>query len=81
LEDAHWIDATTLELMTRLIDSIGQARLLALVTARPDFAPRWQARPHSTLLSLGRLGRAECAQLVAGLTATHGLEHFHNWRR
>jgi len=70
LQDAHWIDATTLELMTRLIDSIGQARLLALVTARPDFAPRWQARPHSTLLSLGR---AECAQLVAGFTATHGL--------
>ena len=27
LEDAHWIDATTLELMTRLIDSIGRARL------------------------------------------------------
>ena len=24
LEDAHWIDATTLELMTRLADSIGQ---------------------------------------------------------
>ena len=61
LEDAHWIDATTLELMTRLTDSIGRARLLALVTARPDFAPPWQTRPHSTLLTLGRLGRAECA--------------------
>src|SRR5208282_2285649 len=46
LEDAHWIDATTLELMTRLTDSIAPARLLALVTARPDFAPPWLARPH-----------------------------------
>jgi len=73
LEDAHWIDATTLELMTRLTDSIGQARLLAVVTARPDFAPPWLARPHSTLLTLGRLGRAECAQLVAGVAASHGL--------
>ncbi len=73
LEDAHWIDATTLELMTRLTDSIGQARLLALVTARPDFAPPWLARPHATLLTLGRLGRAECAQLVASTAASHGL--------
>jgi predicted ATPase len=73
LEDAHWIDATTLELMTRLTDSIGPARLLALVTARPDFAPPWLTRPHATLLTLGRLGRAECTQLVVGVAASHGL--------
>ena len=73
LEDAHWIDATTLELMMRLTDSIGQARLLALVTARPDFVPPWQARPQATLLTLGRLAAPECAQLVAGVAAEHGL--------
>ena len=73
LEDAHWIDPTTLELMTHLTDSIGQLRLLVLVSARPDFVPCWQARPHSTLLTLGRLGRAECAQLVAGVSVSHGL--------
>jgi class 3 adenylate cyclase/tetratricopeptide (TPR) repeat protein len=73
LEDAHWIDPTTLELMTHLTDSIGRVPLLALVTARPEFAPCWQARPHSTLLTLGRLGRAECAQLVAGVAVSHGL--------
>src|ERR1700688_702931 len=66
LEDAHWVDATTLELMTQLADSIGRARLLAVVTARPDFTPPWQTRPHSTLLTLGRLGRADCARLFAG---------------
>jgi class 3 adenylate cyclase/tetratricopeptide (TPR) repeat protein len=73
LEDAHWVDATTLELMTRLADSIGGARLLAVVTARPDFTPPWQTRPHSTLLSLGRLGRADCARLVAGVAASEDL--------
>ena len=73
LEDAHWIDATTLEFMTRLTDSIGPARLFAVVTARPEFTPPWLARPHATLLTLGRLGRAECAQLVAGVAASHGL--------
>jgi class 3 adenylate cyclase/tetratricopeptide (TPR) repeat protein len=73
LEDAHWIDATTLEMMTRLTDSIGGARLLAVVSARPDFVPPWLARPHATLVTLGRLGRPECMQVVAGLAAAHGL--------
>jgi class 3 adenylate cyclase/tetratricopeptide (TPR) repeat protein len=73
VEDAHWIDATTLEMLMRISDSIAQARLLVLVTARPDFAAPWLARPHATLLTLGRLGRAECADLVAGVAASHGL--------
>ncbi len=73
LEDAHWVDATTLELMTQLADSIGSARLLAVVTARSGFTPPWQTRPHSTLLTLGRLGRADCARLVAGVAASENL--------
>ena len=39
--------------MTRLTDSIDHARLLSLVSARPDFAPPWLTRPHATLLTLG----------------------------
>ncbi|WP_426435880.1 ATP-binding protein [Bradyrhizobium genosp. P] len=73
LEDAHWIDATTLEMMTRLTDSIGRARLLAVVSARSDFVPPWLARPHATQLTLGRLGRSECTQVVTGVAAAHGL--------
>ena len=73
LEDAHWVDATTLELMTQLADSIGRARLLAVVTARPEFAPPWQTRPHSTLLTLGRLGRADCARLIASVATAQDL--------
>ncbi len=73
LEDAHWIDATTLEMMMRLTDSIGRAQALAVVTARPDFAPPWLSRPQATLLTLGRLGRQECAQLAACVAAAHGL--------
>ena len=73
LEDAHWIDATTLEMMTRLTDSIARARLLAVVSARPDFVSPWLARPHATLVTLGRLGRPECMQVVAGVAAAHGL--------
>jgi predicted ATPase/class 3 adenylate cyclase len=73
LEDAHWIDATTQEMLMRLTDSLGKARALALVTARPDFASPWLARPHATLLTLGRLGRHECTQLASGIAEAHGL--------
>jgi class 3 adenylate cyclase len=73
LEDAHWIDATTIELMTRLADSIARSRLLVAVSARPDFAPPWLLRPHATLITLGRLGRHECMQVVASVAAAHGL--------
>jgi class 3 adenylate cyclase/tetratricopeptide (TPR) repeat protein len=73
VEDAHWGDATTLELLTRIADGIARARLLIVVTARPDFAPPWLSRAQSTLLTLGRLGRTDCADLIAGIAASHGL--------
>src|SRR5580700_3863500 len=73
LEDAHWIDATTLEMVARLTDSISRARLLVVVSARPDFTPPWLARPHAMLITLGRLGRGECMQVVASVAAAHGL--------
>jgi class 3 adenylate cyclase/tetratricopeptide (TPR) repeat protein/energy-coupling factor transporter ATP-binding protein EcfA2 len=73
VEDAHWSDASTLELLTRISDGIARARLLVVVTARPDFAAPWLARGQSTLLTLGRLGRTDCAGLIAGIAASHGL--------
>jgi predicted ATPase len=36
LEDAHWIDPTTLELMEQCLDRIATAPVLILLTSRPD---------------------------------------------
>ena len=41
VEDVHWLDPTTLDLMTRIIDRIRQMRMLLLITCRPDFKPVW----------------------------------------
>jgi tetratricopeptide (TPR) repeat protein len=73
LEDVHWIDATTLEMLTRLADGISRARLLIVVSARPDFTAPWLSRSHATLITLGRLGRPDCMQVVASVAAAHGL--------
>jgi predicted ATPase len=42
-EDAHWIDPTTLELLTLMIEQIQNIRVLLLITARPEFKQSWPA--------------------------------------
>ena len=68
VEDAHWLDPTTLDLLTRIIDRIRQMRVLLLVTFRPDFKPVWVDYSHVTFLTLSRLPRRHSAELVAAMT-------------
>jgi class 3 adenylate cyclase/tetratricopeptide (TPR) repeat protein len=72
LEDAHWIDPTTQELVTRVIDGIASMCVLVLITARPEFLSPWTGRDHVTSLALSRLSKAQCAELIAGV-ATDGV--------
>ena len=64
LEDAHWINPTSLEVFTRLIELAPRLRTLIVVSFRPDFAPPWTGRAHLELLSLGRLGRRHAVELI-----------------
>ena len=68
VEDVHWLDPTTLDLMTRIIDRIRQMRMLLLITCRPDFKPVWADYSHVTSLTLSRLPRRQSAELVAAMT-------------
>lgn len=68
LEDAHWIDPTTLELIGQTLDRIAGARVLMLLTTRPDNQPALGGHPHVTRLTLNRLGRGPTEAIVARLT-------------
>jgi class 3 adenylate cyclase len=57
LEDAHWADPTTLELVGQALDRIADARVLMLLTSRPDNQPALGGHPRVTRLTLNRLGR------------------------
>ena len=57
LEDVHWADPTTLEFIRSIAERGGQASLLVLITARPEFRPSWLMRSHHTTTSLGPLDR------------------------
>jgi predicted ATPase len=64
VEDLHWVDASTLEFLTLLVDQGPTARILALFTCRPDFNPPWTGRAHLTQVTLSRLPRRQAAELT-----------------
>src|ERR1700730_1690043 len=68
LEDAHWIDATTLELVDLCLDYVASARVMMLVTTRPTFQHGFGGHPIVTKLALNRLGRDQIASIVNRLT-------------
>src|SRR5206468_5123787 len=45
-EDLHWIDPSSLDVLTLLLEQVPTTRLLAVLTYRPDFTPPWRPRSH-----------------------------------
>jgi class 3 adenylate cyclase/tetratricopeptide (TPR) repeat protein len=68
LEDAHWIDATTLELVDLSLDEVASARVMMLVTTRPTFQHGFGGHPIVNKLTLNRLGRDQIKSIVNRLT-------------
>ncbi len=73
LEDAHWADASTLELMERLAPRLGNMRLTLLVSARTQFSRPGLSGPNVTVLQLGALSREESQELVSRASGATGL--------
>jgi len=63
-EDAHWIDPTSLDLLSLTVERIQNLPVLLLIMFRPEFQPPWIGQPHVTTLTLNRLGRRDGAALV-----------------
>ena len=68
VEDLHWIDPTSLELLMLAIERWGDHPILLLLTARPEFTPPWPSHAHASVIALGRLARAEGRALVERIT-------------
>jgi class 3 adenylate cyclase/tetratricopeptide (TPR) repeat protein len=69
IEDVHWADPTSLELLTMTLEQVPRLRVLLLITARPEFTPPWPGHAHVTTLSLTRLNRRNGAALIERVTA------------
>jgi TOMM system kinase/cyclase fusion protein len=64
MEDLHWVDPSTLEFLSLLVDQGPTARILALLTFRPDFNPPWAGRSHLTQVTLPRLPRRQAVEMA-----------------
>ncbi|HEX7183722.1 MAG TPA: TOMM system kinase/cyclase fusion protein [Thermoanaerobaculia bacterium] len=64
VEDLHWIDPSTLELLDLLLEEIPALSLMLVATFRPEFQPTWRHRTHVTQISLSRLADDETAALI-----------------
>lgn len=67
VEDAHWIDPSSFEFVRLVLEQLVSARLLVLLTARPEFEPGWTF-PHLIQLNLDRLSRRDCVAMIERLT-------------
>lgn len=67
IEDVHWADPTTIELLSLLIEEISTTPICVVVTARPEFSPPWRASS-LTQIHLGRLEHDAVQQMVLRIT-------------
>jgi predicted ATPase len=65
IADAHWMDSSTLEVLSRCIGSIKTARVFVLCSFRPEFFPHWLDESHVTMLRLDRLSREQTRVLIS----------------
>ncbi|SDR49778.1 SAM domain (Sterile alpha motif) [Rhizobiales bacterium GAS113] len=66
-EDLHWIDPTSLELLSRTVERIGNLPVLLIMTFRPEFAPPWVGQAYMTSLILNRLGKRDVDLMIQRL--------------
>ena len=52
IEDLHWIDSVSEEVLGKIVDSEAKLRLLLLTTRRPEYVPPWLDRTAVTKLRL-----------------------------
>jgi len=64
MEDLHWVDPTTLEFLSFLVDQGPTARILVLCTFRPDFNSPWTGRSHLTQVTVPRLPRSQAVEVI-----------------
>jgi predicted ATPase len=72
IEDLHWIDAETQAWLDGLVDGLPAARLLLVVTYRPEYQHAWGSRTYYTQLRVDPLPRRGAEDLLQALLGTDG---------
>jgi predicted ATPase len=68
VEDLHWTDPTTHELLNLMIEQIPTTSMLMLLTCRPTFQPSWTHRSYLSEITVNRLSPTQVEQIVNRIT-------------
>lgn len=66
-EDLHWIDPTTHELLSLLVERVAYAPVLMILNFRPEFIPLWTPPPHQTSFVVHRLALADMNAMITAV--------------
>jgi class 3 adenylate cyclase/tetratricopeptide (TPR) repeat protein len=67
IENVHWADASSLEILAHLARQVGRHRILMAITARPGFSAPWLERPVADRIDLGVLGLDDTRAMIGTL--------------
>ncbi len=73
VEDIHWVDPTSQELLELLVPRVRAWPVLLVLTYRLEYIPAWVSEPGVTTITLNRLDRRQGARLVDTVTKGRGL--------
>jgi class 3 adenylate cyclase/tetratricopeptide (TPR) repeat protein len=73
IEDLHWIDRTSEECLSGLVETLGGLPVMLLATYRPGYRPPWMDRSYATQLSLARLAAGDSLSVVRSVLPEAGL--------
>ena len=73
LEDAHWADPTTLEMLGRLVDKIATLPVLNLVVYRPEIEPPGLGKANVAEVAVARLAPPEISAMIDDVAGGHAL--------
>jgi len=66
-EDLHWLDSETQAFLDIFSESVASARILLLLTYRPDYRHSWGSKTYYTQLRLDSLGREDAQKMLSAL--------------
>jgi class 3 adenylate cyclase/predicted ATPase len=75
VEDLHWSDPSTLELLNLVLDQTPTASLLVLLTCRPHFQPAWHHRSYLTEMTVNRLAQPQIERMITQVTGGKTFPH------
>ena len=70
IEDLHWIDKTSEDLLKYFLGNIAGARILFIITYRPEFIPTWGPRSYHNQLLLNHLSNRESLFMAQNILGT-----------